>query len=104
MASRLRFARYERQNPGVTIRRVVPDFRSDEPAASREFYETLGFELGMDMDWIATFVSPANPTAQVTLIREDRDLHPDAAVEVETSTQFMQTSSKAATKWSTGRP
>jgi catechol 2,3-dioxygenase-like lactoylglutathione lyase family enzyme len=66
------------------IRRAVPNFRSAEPVASREFYETLGFELGMDMDWIATFVSSANPTAQVTLIREDPSgLHPDVTVEVE---------------------
>jgi catechol 2,3-dioxygenase-like lactoylglutathione lyase family enzyme len=70
--------------PGVSIRRVVPNFRSDEPAASRDFYETLGFGLGMDMDWIATFVSPSNPTAQVTLIRDDPSgFHPDSSVEVE---------------------
>jgi catechol 2,3-dioxygenase-like lactoylglutathione lyase family enzyme len=68
----------------VSIRRAVPNFRSEEPAASQEFYETLGFELGMDMDWIASFVSPTNPTAQVTLITEDPSgLHPDATVEVE---------------------
>jgi catechol 2,3-dioxygenase-like lactoylglutathione lyase family enzyme len=68
----------------MTIRRVVPNFRSDEPAADSEFYETLGFELGMDLDWIATFVSPSNPTAQVTLISGDPSgVHPDASVEVE---------------------
>jgi catechol 2,3-dioxygenase-like lactoylglutathione lyase family enzyme len=68
----------------VSIKRVVPNFRSDAPAASREFYETLGFEIGMDMDWIATFVSPSNSTAQVSLIREDpASFHPDASVEVE---------------------
>jgi catechol 2,3-dioxygenase-like lactoylglutathione lyase family enzyme len=68
----------------VTIRRAVPDFHSDAPAASREFYEALGFELGMDMDWIATFVSPANRTAQITLIKEDPSgFRADATVEVE---------------------
>jgi catechol 2,3-dioxygenase-like lactoylglutathione lyase family enzyme len=68
----------------VTIRRVVPNFRSDASAESRKFYETLGFELGMDMDWIETFVSPINPTAQVTLISEDPSgFHPDASVEVQ---------------------
>ncbi|HEV3479444.1 MAG TPA: VOC family protein [Gaiellaceae bacterium] len=68
----------------MSIKRVVPDFRSDAPTASRAFYESLGFELAMDMDWIATFVSPTNPTAQVTLIRDDpAGLHPDASVEVE---------------------
>jgi catechol 2,3-dioxygenase-like lactoylglutathione lyase family enzyme len=65
------------------IKRAVPNFRSEDPAASQEFYEALGFELAMDMDWIATFVSPANSTAQVTLIREDPSgFHPDASVEV----------------------
>jgi catechol 2,3-dioxygenase-like lactoylglutathione lyase family enzyme len=66
------------------IKRAVPNFRSEEPAASQEFYEALGFELAMDMDWIATFVSSANSTAQVTLIREDPSgFHPDATIEVE---------------------
>lgn len=39
----------------------------------------------MGMDWIATFVSPSNPTAQVSLIREDAtaSVHPDASIEVE---------------------
>jgi predicted enzyme related to lactoylglutathione lyase len=37
---------------------------------SREFYtEFLGFNLGMDMGWIMTFVSPQNPTAQVTVLK-----------------------------------
>jgi catechol 2,3-dioxygenase-like lactoylglutathione lyase family enzyme len=32
---------------------------------SRKFYtEFLGFNIGMHMDWIMTFVSPQNPTAQ----------------------------------------
>lgn len=70
----------------MTVRRVVPNFRSDDPAGCRDFYEgVLGLALSMDMGWIATFVSPSNPTAQVTLIREDATapVHPDASVEVE---------------------
>jgi predicted enzyme related to lactoylglutathione lyase len=69
----------------MTIRRVVPNFRSADPAGSRAFYErVLGLELGMDMGWIVTFVSPDNPTAQVGLIRADATapVHPDASVEV----------------------
>jgi catechol 2,3-dioxygenase-like lactoylglutathione lyase family enzyme len=69
----------------LTIRRVVPNFRSSNPAASRPFYEgVLGLELGMDIGWIVTFVSPDNPTAQVSLIRADATspVHPDASVEV----------------------
>jgi predicted enzyme related to lactoylglutathione lyase len=70
----------------VNIRRVVPNFRSDEPGAGRAFYgEVLGFEVEMDMDWIVTFVSPTNPTAQVSLIHRDASapVHPDASVEVD---------------------
>ena len=38
----------------------------------------------MDIGWIVTFVSPDNPTAQVSLIRADATspVHPDASVEV----------------------
>ena len=70
----------------MAARRVVPNFRSDLSAASREFYgDVLGFDVGMDMDWIVTFVSPSNPTAQLSLIREDvsAHVHPDASIEVD---------------------
>lgn len=70
----------------MTIRRVVPNFQSEDPAASRDFYEgVLGFRLGMDMDWIVTFVSAMNPLAQISLIKQDATapVHPDATVEVE---------------------
>jgi catechol 2,3-dioxygenase-like lactoylglutathione lyase family enzyme len=70
----------------VSVRRVVPNFRSERPRAGERFYvDVLGFELAMDMDWIATFVSPSNPTAQISLIREDATaaVQPDASVEVE---------------------
>jgi catechol 2,3-dioxygenase-like lactoylglutathione lyase family enzyme len=70
----------------VTVKRIVPNFRSDDPAAGRAFYgDVLGLGLAMDMDWIVTFVSPVNPTAQVSLIREDASgpAHPDASVEVD---------------------
>ena len=69
----------------MTIRRVVPNFRSQQPAENDTFYvDVLGFELAMDMHWIATFVSPTNPTAQVSLISEDltAPVHPDVSVEV----------------------
>lgn len=70
----------------MTIRRVVPNFRSDRPAANQDFYgDVLGFELAMDLDWIATFGSPSNPTAQISFIRADAaaPVHPEATVEVD---------------------
>ena len=37
----------------VTVKRVVPNIRSAKFGESREFYEDfLGFNVGMDIDWI----------------------------------------------------
>ena len=53
----------------MTIRRVVPDISSKQMEESRKFYTGfLGFNVGMDMGWIVTFVSPDNPTAQITVM------------------------------------
>jgi catechol 2,3-dioxygenase-like lactoylglutathione lyase family enzyme len=70
----------------MTIQRAVPNIRCDDFASSRDFYEgLLGFEVGMDMGWVLTFVSPGNPTAQVQLISDDASasLRPDISIEVE---------------------
>ena len=72
--------------PGGKIRRVVPNIRGEHLAESRAFYEqVIGLELNMDLGWIATFVSPTNPTAQLSVISEDATAaaHPDVSVEVE---------------------
>jgi hypothetical protein len=39
----------------------------------------------MDMDWVITFVSPYNPTAQVTVMRsaESGAFHPQMSIEVD---------------------
>jgi predicted enzyme related to lactoylglutathione lyase len=56
----------------MSIRRVVPNITSDKLDESRDFYAgLLGFQVTMDMGWIMTFVSPSNPTAQVSVVRED---------------------------------
>jgi len=69
------------------IRRVVPNIESDDLVGSREFYVgLLGFEVGMDMGWIVSFVSPTNPTAQVQIVRRadpaSASPEPDMTVEV----------------------
>jgi catechol 2,3-dioxygenase-like lactoylglutathione lyase family enzyme len=72
--------------PGGKIRRVVPNIRGEHLAECRAFYEqVIGLELNMDLGWIATFVSPTNPTAQLSVISEDATAaaHPDVSVEVE---------------------
>src|SRR5438132_12007235 len=54
----------------MSIERVVPDISSNRMDESRRFYtEFLGFHVGMDMGWIMTFVSPQNPTAQLTVLK-----------------------------------
>ncbi len=74
-----------RRRLAVSIRRVVPDITSDRMEESREFYVGfLGFEMAMNMGWIMTFISPSNPTAQVTVVqrKESSKPHPDMTVEV----------------------
>jgi predicted enzyme related to lactoylglutathione lyase len=69
----------------MSIRRVVPNLKSERFDESRKFYtEFLGFKVAMDMGWVVTFASPSNPTAQVTLLaRSDSSApHPDISIEV----------------------
>jgi catechol 2,3-dioxygenase-like lactoylglutathione lyase family enzyme len=69
----------------MTIRRVVPDITSERIDESRDFYVgLLGFTVAMDMGWVVTFASPANPTAQITLLRGDASSRavPQVTVEV----------------------
>jgi catechol 2,3-dioxygenase-like lactoylglutathione lyase family enzyme len=56
----------------MSIKRVVPNIASDKLEASRDFYTTLlGFQVAMDLGWILTLVSPSNPTAQLSVVRQD---------------------------------
>ena len=68
----------------MSIRRVVPDIKSNDLTESRKFYvDFLGFTLGMEMDFIVTFVSPSNPTAQISVMRESGGAAPDPHVTIE---------------------
>ena len=69
----------------MSVSRVVPNIRSDRFDECRTFYvELLGFEIAMDMGWIMTFVSPTNPTAQISVMRSDATapVVPQLSVEV----------------------
>ncbi len=69
----------------MSVRRIVPDIRSKQLDTSRQFYvDVLGLEVAMDMGFIVTMVSPTNPTAQVTLMRDDESsaILPRMSVEV----------------------
>jgi catechol 2,3-dioxygenase-like lactoylglutathione lyase family enzyme len=68
----------------VAIRRAVPNLRSEQPAETRQFFvELLGFDVAMDLGWVMTLASPANPTAQVTVIGNDDPAAPGISVEVD---------------------
>ncbi len=69
----------------MSIRRVVPDIKSERFDESKEFYVgLLGFEIAMDSEWITTFASPTNPTAQVSIVKRDASakVDPDISIEV----------------------
>lgn len=69
----------------MSVRRVVPNIASDRLDESREFYTgLLGFDVAMDLGWVVTFASPTNPTAQISVAREDASaaVHPHLTVEV----------------------
>ena len=52
----------------MNIRRTVPNLRSGDLAAAREFYAGfLGFDVAMDEPGFTMFASPSNRTAQITL-------------------------------------
>ena len=68
----------------MTIGRAVPNITSDRPAETRQFFvELLGVEVAMDLGWVMTLASPANPTAQVTVIGNDDPAAPGISVEVD---------------------
>jgi hypothetical protein len=67
----------------VTISRAVPNIRSDRPVETRNFFvNLLGFEVAMDMGWIATVASPTNASVQVSIVGNDDPAAPGISVEV----------------------
>lgn len=72
----------------MSIRRIVPNIEVESAKAlttSTHFYGLLGFEEVMNMGWVTTMASPANPTAQISFFTEERTgpVVPDLSVEVE---------------------
>jgi catechol 2,3-dioxygenase-like lactoylglutathione lyase family enzyme len=69
----------------MSVRRIVPDIRSKQLDTSRQFYvDVLGLEVAMDMGFVVTLRSSTNPTAQVSLMRDDGSsaILPQMSVEV----------------------
>lgn len=68
----------------MSIKRIVPDITAERIDESRKFYtEFLGLDLAMDMGWILTFVSPSNPTAQITVLQASTSSVPNPNVSIE---------------------
>jgi catechol 2,3-dioxygenase-like lactoylglutathione lyase family enzyme len=68
----------------VTIRRAVPNIRSDRADETRDFFtDLLGFEVAMDEGWVVTVAAPTNPSAQVTIIGNEDPAAPGISVEVD---------------------
>ncbi|MEU9357659.1 VOC family protein [Streptomyces sp. NPDC048301] len=69
----------------MSVRRVVPNIRSQELSRSREFYGRLGLEEVMNHGWIMTLASPSSPAAQVSVMTHDRTapVTPDLSIEVD---------------------
>ena len=62
----------------------MPNIRSERPGDTRDFYvDLLGFEVAMDLGWVATLASPSNPSVQVTIVSSDDMSAPGISVEVE---------------------
>jgi len=63
------------------MRRIVPNIYSNNIEESKRFYtEFLEMDLAMDMDWILTFVSKENKTAQISIFRNDQNRPLDNSV------------------------
>lgn len=72
----------------MEFRRITPDITSNKIEESKKFYvDFIGLKLAMDMGWILTFISPSNPTAQINLLRSDRqDIdNSNVAISIESS-------------------
>ena len=68
----------------MTIKRAVPNIRSDRGAETRNFFvELLGSEVTMELSWVVTVASPTNPSIQVTIIGNDDLAAPGISVEVD---------------------
>jgi catechol 2,3-dioxygenase-like lactoylglutathione lyase family enzyme len=68
----------------VTIRRAVPNIRTDRPAETRDFFvELFGFEEAMDLGWVMTLASPENPSVQISIVSGEDMSAPGISVGVD---------------------
>jgi len=71
---------------GVTVKRIVPDFRMDRPEEAKAFYEELfGLRIAMDQGWIITFAGDGMAKPQLSVMSEGGSgtQAPDVSIEVD---------------------
>lgn len=57
----------------MEFRRITPDISSNKIEESKAFYcGFVGLKLAMDLEWILTFMSESNPTAQINILRSEK--------------------------------
>jgi predicted enzyme related to lactoylglutathione lyase len=79
------------------IRRIVPNIVSAHPDLCREFYAGfLGLRVAMDMGWIATYVSPDNPTAQISVVRGEAPPAADRSISLSVEVADVDASHREA--------
>jgi catechol 2,3-dioxygenase-like lactoylglutathione lyase family enzyme len=68
----------------MMIKRIIPNLNVTDATAGHEFYvEFLGLEKAFDLGWIASFRSPGNPAAQVSLVGGDAAAREDSVLSVD---------------------
>ncbi|UGQ14307.1 VOC family protein [Yinghuangia sp. ASG 101] len=67
----------------MSVKRVVPDFRTTDPEAVRDFYALVGLVEVMNHGWVMTLASRTNPSAQLTVTTGDASAPVDADVSIE---------------------
>ena len=68
----------------MTPRRAVPNLRSARAEETRALLvDVLGFEVAMDLGWVATVTAPGRPMVQVSIVSGDDPSAPGVSVEVD---------------------
>ena len=61
------------KNKNAIIHRIVPNIYSDDLEKSKQFYlDFLEMDLVMDMEWVLTFASKENSSAQISILQNDK--------------------------------
>ncbi|WP_210491776.1 VOC family protein [Patulibacter sp. SYSU D01012] len=70
----------------MSVRRIVPNLRVDDPGAARDLYAGLfGLDVVMDQGWIATVAAAGDRGTQLSVMDADASapVVPDVSIEVD---------------------